>query len=184
MRERIRSLMRIEKQAHEHSHHGYAATSGVPHAMVLTACFAKTPGDRPFGPSPLEGTVPLFLLRGERVGAAPWRKAMRRDIATWAVRFSHVRLARAASTASRPAHRDDRETPLFREAGQAHHKRGLKGGDKDARFFCSIHPGVQSVTQIGANNRWVVRSERSTLSIEHKFLPYTTIIFGDHLISK
>jgi len=141
--------------------------------MVLTACFAKTPGDRPFGPSPLEGTLPLFLLRGERVGAAPWRKAMRRDIATWAVRAGAFRRSGrpvrrknapleqesapataeghvadcalgvavspgnkkgpepfgaapvqlpahrtpCAATASRPAHRDDRETPLIREAG-------------------------------------------------------------------
>ena len=40
-----------------------------------------------------------------------------------------------ASTASRPAHRDDRETSLNHGAGQAHHKRRLKGGDKIARIF-------------------------------------------------
>jgi hypothetical protein len=44
-----------------------------------------------------------------------------------------------AATASRPAHRDDRETPLIREAGQTHHKRGLEGGDKFGWFFAS-HP--------------------------------------------
>ena len=49
MRERIRSpVCKSEK------HTSVVATvtpfsSGVPHAMVLTARFAKTPGDRPFG---------------------------------------------------------------------------------------------------------------------------------------
>ncbi len=43
MRERIRSLMRDKKQVHEHSHHGHAASSGVPHAMVLTACCVSEP---------------------------------------------------------------------------------------------------------------------------------------------
>ncbi|WP_147293874.1 hypothetical protein [Afipia felis] len=74
---------------------------------------------------------------------------MRRDIATWAVRFSHVRLARAASTASRPAHRDDRETPLNHGAGQAHHKRGWATGDKDVRrFFVKRRRRVQKLKDL------------------------------------
>ena len=43
MRERTRSLACDKNKAHERSHHGHAASSGVPHAMVLTACCVSEP---------------------------------------------------------------------------------------------------------------------------------------------
>ena len=67
MRERIRSLMRDEKQAHERSHHGHAASSGVPHAMVLTACCVSEP---PVSDAECTTVTWTYGLRAALVGAA------------------------------------------------------------------------------------------------------------------
>ena len=67
MRERIRSLMRDKKQAHEHSHHGHAASSGVPHAMVLTACCVSEP---PVSDAECTTVTWTYGLRAALVGAA------------------------------------------------------------------------------------------------------------------
>ncbi len=93
MRERIRSLVCKNRK-----HTSVVATvapdtSGVPHAMVGTACFAKTPGERALGNHRWRG-LPCRRppsVRGENIGAASWRKAMRRDIALWAVRERRCR---------------------------------------------------------------------------------------------
>lgn len=176
MRERIRSLMRNEKQAHEHNHHGHAASSGVPHAMVLTACCVSEPPvsdaecttvtwtyglrRRPCG----RQRRPAIRGAGRRAGitrlgpsarevvVSPGNKKGPEHCCSAPVQ-SPAHRTPCASTASRPAHRDDRETPLNNGAGQTHHKRGLKGGDKFVRIFC-VKPfpttsPIQNEAQIG-----------------------------------
>lgn len=124
---------------------------------------------------PLRGlTVSAAALAGTATSSShPWRGPPRRDHTPWAVRsrcrrhdgrnkkgpepFSAAPVQSpalrtpCASTASRPAHRDDRETPLNHGAGQTHHKGGLASGDKDARDFLrqpSLYFRTQNVVQI------------------------------------
>jgi hypothetical protein len=106
------------EKAHEHSHHRYAATNGIPRAMVLTVSFVISPVSMtPESPSPADRSVsgpPGPTSRISRLGTSQGVPGPH----DFAVRADVVRL----TTSSRPSHpalnvRDDRETPLI-EAGR------------------------------------------------------------------
>jgi len=130
----VRSLMRKVKKRTSVDTTKAPDASGVPHAMVLTACSARPPVFDPWVEPPLEGTStpqPALCTRSE-----PWRCPMAqgdapgyRDLGrprrcgrhrlgtlpSPASRRTSTRVSdrtSIASTASRPANRDDRDTPL------------------------------------------------------------------------
>ncbi len=132
----VRSLACKSETAHEHSHHENtgcvrrSARDGFNGLLrVYPRCSTLGLNHRSRGL--IRRVSPS--VRGERFGAAPWRKAMRRDNATWAVRSrcgrqpgqqkrpgALLRRARSIARASNtvrvhripPRVRDDRETPL------------------------------------------------------------------------
>ncbi len=123
MRERIRSpVCKSEK------HTSVVATvapeaSGVPHAMVGTACFALSPVDGLFRhrsgnydlpPSSRTKRRLDVSVRRQHRGARTTRLQPSASCAVVIRRTFHVPdLTPHAATASRPAYRDDRETPLM-----------------------------------------------------------------------
>ena len=127
------------------SHHGHAGTPGIPRAMVLRL-ISRSPWRSGF----------LVTIAGVMRKASSPTCRRRRGVRTTRLRrplWQHSSFVPIASTASRPALRDDRETPLIREAGQTHHKRGLASGDKDARIFYVTPPPPSSRRSNGGKPR-------------------------------
>jgi hypothetical protein len=93
---------RAKKTTHEFSHHRYAASTGIPCAMVL-----RFPSCSSRGPGFLAPVAREFVHElGASVGAP--------EPHDFAVRDSTARLAApSASIASRSTFRDDRDTPLL-----------------------------------------------------------------------
>ena len=119
------------EKAHECSHHGYAASSGVPHAMVLTACFERPPAGEPLLPADIADLWIGSPNRGQASPAAAWREDNAPGPPTWAVRnwCGRHRRRRASRQAGETPHasqrsntdrvhripprvRDDRDPPL------------------------------------------------------------------------
>ena len=128
MRKRIRSPV-----CNSEKHTSGVATvtpeaSGVPHAMVGTACFALSPVDGLFRhrsgnydlpPSSRTKRRLDVSVRRQHRGARTTRLQPSASCAVVIRRTFHVPdLTPHAATASRPAYRDDRETPLITGRGE------------------------------------------------------------------
>ena len=88
---RIRSLVCKVVKAHERSRHGHAggirrSARGSFNGLLRIYPRCSTLGLNHRSRGLTRRVSPS--VRGEKVGAAPWRKAMRRDNATWAVRVT------------------------------------------------------------------------------------------------
>ena len=85
--------------------------SGVPHAVVLTAYFVRNPRRANLSNPPLRGKA---MPRGNTTSASPLRRGRHRRSVHEQAHTRHGESNATASTASRPAIRDDRVSPLSR----------------------------------------------------------------------